>query len=94
MDFKPDRWEMLEFGGEYWWTGNHITQVLSQATPIFEFQFPSCRVVFLFDSAASHHSCSNDALRVQLMNLIPGRGVPIMRHGWYIDRCGGAVRSA
>lgn len=84
--------ETIEFGGDSWWTSDKlVTQVIEQAIPIFELQFPGCQALFLFDNAPSHHAWPANALRAHSMNLTPGGEAPVMKDGWYFNNYGNLV---
>ncbi|KAG0633634.1 hypothetical protein HOY80DRAFT_896203 [Tuber brumale] len=63
----------IEYGKDIWWDGDAlVNQVLKVAIPIFEWAFPNCQALFLFDNATSHAAYSDDALRAISISLRPG----------------------
>ena len=56
-----------------WWDRDKLlNQVVEKAIPVFEAQFPGCKVLIVFDNARNHLKFANDALRVSEMNLESG----------------------
>ena len=65
-----------------WWTCEDLfKQVRDRAIPIFEAQYPTSKVLFAFDNAASHAAFATDALVGKRMNLGSGGKQPKMRNG-------------
>jgi hypothetical protein len=60
--------------GDKWWDMEQLCQQVSdKAIPIFEALHPNAQAVFVFDCLSAHGAFSKTALRVQNMNLKPGR---------------------
>ncbi|KAG0639784.1 hypothetical protein HOY80DRAFT_1072166 [Tuber brumale] len=54
----------VEYSSDLWWKGEDlVNQVLQVAIPIFEWVFPGCQALFLFDNATSHSAFADDALQ-------------------------------
>lgn len=49
-----------------------VDQVVSKAIPVFNAQFPGCKVLFTFDNAENHLKYASNTLLVLEMNLEPG----------------------
>lgn len=59
--------------GDAWWDmAQLITQIKTQALPIFESMHPKSQGVFIFDCSSAHEAYRPSALHVQSMNLNPG----------------------
>lgn len=56
--------------GDAWWDMKQlISQIKTQALPIFEAMHPDCQGVFIFDCSSAHEAYGPNALRVQSMSL-------------------------
>ncbi|PLW18644.1 hypothetical protein PCANC_13305 [Puccinia coronata f. sp. avenae] len=66
--------------GDKWWNMEQLShQVAHKAIPIFETLHPNSQAVFVFDCSSAHGAYAKSALRIQNMNLNPGRKQPILR---------------
>ena len=64
--------EMIEPGGDTWWTSTDLIKQMEKALKIFERLHPNKIGVFQFDCSSNHQAYANDALRKESMNLNPG----------------------
>jgi hypothetical protein len=55
-----------------WWEVNQLMDQLKVAVPIFKFQFPHYKGVWIFDCSSSHEAMAPDSLNVNRMNVNPG----------------------
>ncbi|KNE97500.1 hypothetical protein PSTG_09188 [Puccinia striiformis f. sp. tritici PST-78] len=66
--------------GNKWWDIDQLcNQVAHKAIPIFETLHSNLQAVFVFDCSLAHRAFAKSALRVQNMNLNPGRKQSILR---------------
>jgi len=70
-DGKPvrDTMEFLEYGKDSYWTGDKMVEhTVRAALPIFQYAFPGCKGLWVFDNALNHNWFALDALVAATLN--------------------------
>ena len=68
-------------GHDKWWDGEQLLKQTKEAIEIFNYLFPNCIGLWIFDCSSAHEAFAKDALNINKMNVKPGgKNVPSMHN--------------